>query len=389
MEVRRLSSKLIKIKWKFMKKLTFMIILFLIISINVLSSAQQKANTIITGQVADIESGEYLENVNVFLSFTTIGTSTAKDGTFKLLKVPNGMFDLVVSRIGYERHVITLQIVRADSFHYEIKLKPQLLQTDEVEVIVDRPKEWKKNLKIFMKTFIGETDNAQYCKILNPEVLNLYFDEKTDTLVASSDSILIIDNYALGYRIHLILDQFAWDVNKDAGYYLICPLFEELKSHIPKEHSEWRQNREKTYKGSFKHFLHTLNMGNTDSEMFHIFSGPLKNLMRRSGHRVNPDEIQLMTMHGTPFKLLQFPGYLRIEYGRRAGEQTGGEKVWDKFSKRWIDNPNILQNGTDSIITLRDSYALVDTLGNLINPLSIEVFGMWAKKRVSDLLPMH
>ncbi|MBI4811657.1 MAG: carboxypeptidase-like regulatory domain-containing protein [Ignavibacteriales bacterium] len=351
--------------------------------------AQEDAKTIVTGKISDVETGELLENVNVFLSFTTIGTSTVKDGGFKLANIPIGVFDLVISRVGYERHVITLQIVQPDSFHYELKLKPQLLQTDEVEVIAESPEDWKENLERFIKTFIGETDNAQHCKILNPEVLNLYFDEKTDTLVASSDSILYIDNYALGYRIHFILVQFIWDVNKDAGYYLIYPLFEELKPHTPKERSEWQQNREKTYKGSLKHFLCTLNSGNTDAEMFSIFSGPLKYLARGFGHRVSPDEFQLIPQHGTPFKLLQFPGYLRIEYGRRDGEYTRGEKVWDKFTKRWIDNPSIAQNATASIITLKNMYALIDTLGNLLNPLAIEVSGMWGNKRVSELLPMH
>ncbi len=356
---------------------------------NIQLSAQQEVKTIITGQVVDAETGELLENVNVFLSFTTIGTSTAKDGSFKLANIPIGVFDLVISRVGYERQVITLQIVQNDSFHYEIKLKPQLFQTDEVEVIADIPEEWQKNLKIFVKTFIGETDNSKYCKILNPEVLILYFDEKTDTLVASSDSILHIDNYALGYRIHFILDQFVWDVNKDAGHYLIYPLFEELKPHNPKEHSEWKENREKTYKGSLKHFLCTLNSENTDAEMFRIFSGPLKNLSRGFGHRVSPDEFRLIPQHSTPFKLLQFPGYLKIEYGRKGSEYPGGEKVWDKFTQRWIDNPNIAQNGTISFITLKDTYALIDTLGNLLNPLSIEVSGAWANKRVSELLPTH
>jgi len=351
--------------------------------------SEQDSKSIVTGKISDAETGEMLENVNVFLSFTTIGTSTAEDGSFKLTNIPVGVFDLVISRVGYERHVITLQIVKTDSFHYEIKLKPQLLQTDEVAVIAESPEEWKKNLKKFEKAFIGETDNAKYCKILNPEVLNFNFDEKNDTLVASSDSILHIDNFALGYRIHLILAMFVWDVKKDAGYYLIYPHFEELQPRTLNERSEWQQNRENTYKGSLKHFLYTLNSGNTEAEKFIIFSGSLKNLARGFGHRVSPDEFQIAPLNGTHFKMLQFPGSLRIEYGRRDGEYTGGEKVWDEITKRWIDNPNFAQNIKSSIITLKKSFTLIDTLGNLFDPLAIEVTGDWAQKRIADLLPLY
>ncbi|MDI6767239.1 MAG: carboxypeptidase-like regulatory domain-containing protein [Bacteroidota bacterium] len=348
----------------------------------------QEVKSIVTGRVSDAESGDFLDNVNVFLSFTTIGTSTAKDGSFKLTNIPVGVFDLVVSRIGYERQFIILQIGHPDSFHYEIKLKSQILQTNEVEVIAESPEEWKQNLKKFVKAFIGETENAKYCKILNPEVLNLYFDGKTDTLIASSDSILCIDNYGLGYRIHFILNQFVWDVKKDAGHYLLYTLFEELQPQAEKEYSNWVQNRNRTYKGSLKHFLCELNSKDTDLEMFSIFSGPLKNLARGFGHRVSPDEFQLIPQHGTPFKLLQFLGHLRIEYGRVGSEFTGGKKIWERATKRWIDNPNITQNVTANIINLKNSYALIDTLGNLFNPLAIEVSGTWAKKRVAELLPM-
>ncbi|MBI4811660.1 MAG: hypothetical protein HY800_09530 [Ignavibacteriales bacterium] len=42
-----------------------------------------------------------------------------------------------------------------------------------------------------------------------------------------------------------------------------------------------------------------------------------------------------------------------------------------------------------SIISQNNPNALIDSLGNLFNPLAIEVTGKWAKNRVSDLLPLY
>jgi hypothetical protein len=96
--------------------------------------------------------------------------------------------------------------------------------------------------------------------------------------------------------------------------------------------------------------------------MFRIHSGSLKKLAGGSGHRVNPEELGLAKQEGTPFKMLRFPGYLRVDYGSR---------------------------GSMSIITLNEAYALVDSSGNLLNPLSIEVAGEWASRRVAELIPLY
>lgn len=331
---------------------------------NVQLSAQQGGKAIIAGQVIDAETGELLEDVNVFLSFTTIGTSTLKNGSFKMINIPSGIFDLMVSHVGYEQHVETTQINESDSLYYEIKLEPKILQTGEIEVVAESPIEWKKNLNRFVKAFIGKTENASECKILNPEVLDLIFNEDTDTLVASSDSVLIVENAALGYRIYIILDRFIWNIDQDCGHYVIYPRFEEIQSQMSEEMSKWSENRQICYKGSLKHFLRSIQSGIGDEENFKIYAGTLIKLKTGQGHYVDPQELLLMSGIDMPVRKLIFPDYLRIEYG-------------GKFQ----------YNG--SIINLREEYALIDTIGNLLNPLSLEISGFWAQKRIAELLPLY
>ena len=346
--------------------------------------AQQNVKRIINGQVKDTETSEPVGSVNVFLSNTTIGTSTDSTGIFMIPDVPSGVFDLVISRVGYEREIKLVDMVSSESLYYDIKLIPKIIQTTEFEITVDQPTEWKKNLNRFIKVFIGGSEFADECKIHNPEVINFRF--FNDTLIAQTDSILHIDNMSLGYRLHIILNEFIWNTDRDYGHYLIYPFFAPLNTRDTKEKTEWEENRQKAYKGSLKHFLHALVHRNTEENMFRIFAGTLDKLMSGYGHRVNPEDFEIEQIEGTPLFSLKFNGFLRVEYGKiidneiERGGNYHGVPVW---GVRKIDF------SSTSIITMRSYCAYIDSLGNLFDPLSIEVSGMWANKRVAELVPMY
>jgi hypothetical protein len=50
--------------------------------------AQQNNSIDIIGEVVDDETGATLENVNVFLATTSMGTTTGKNGEFNISNVP-------------------------------------------------------------------------------------------------------------------------------------------------------------------------------------------------------------------------------------------------------------------------------------------------------------
>lgn len=345
--------------------------------------AQHQTRTIIVGRVTDAMTDEPLENTNVFISFTTIGTTTDSNGNFELKNLPLGMFTLVTSRVGYDQYVNSIQVFQHDSLYYEIKLKPYALEMQPVEITAKKDKEWEENLKRFMKVFIGEVDNSEDCIIVNPAVLNFAFVH--DTLFCWSNNILLIDNRFLGYRLHIVLRDFVWNMRTDAGHYLIYPSFESLKAHDSEVTSKWESNRKKVYKGSIKHFLRSLYFGIAEEEMFTIFSGPLNKLTMGGGHRVHSSEFNLEQQPGLPFKTLSFTGSLRVEYGRRSEESYIFQ---DKYGRQerlvWVDDLKSV-----SIISMKNSYAIIDSLGNLLNPLSLEVSGTWAKNRIANLLPLY
>jgi len=363
----------------------FFIVIILVTGVMTMDAiTQDQTRTVIFGRVTDVETGEPLENVNVFVAFTTIGTTTDSRGNFELKNVPFGVFTLVTSRVGYEQQVNSLQVFQHDSLYYEIRLKPYILEMQSMEITAKKDKEWEENLERFVKVFIGEVDNSEDCIIVNPEVLNFGF--FNDTLFCGSNNILLIDNKFLGYRLHIVLRDFVWNTRTDAGYYLIYPSFEPLEAHDSDVISEWKSNRKKAYNGSIKHFLRSLYFGNAEQEMFTIFSGPLKKLAMGGGHRVYSSEFNLEQQPGLPFKTLSFTGYLRVEYGRRSEESYIIQDKYRRARERlvWVDDLKSI-----SIISLKNSYAIIDSLGNLLNPLSLEVSGGWAKSRIANLLPLY
>ncbi len=344
-------------------------------------SEQLRHTGTIRGQVTDADSGRPISNVNVFLANTFLGTSTDTNGGFFLRGVPPGSFSLVVSRVGYERQIQSVLLAQGDSLVRNIQLTANPLSTQAIEVSTSYPKDWEENLKRFSRAFIGESNN---CRILNPEVLT--FRCAHDSLLANADSVLRIENRELGYYLQVSLEDFYWNTAQDYGHYLIYPLFESLRPKSERENSMWEENRLKAYKGSLKHFLHSLVIHDCERELFTVFSGSLRSLLKGTGHRVDPSELDLSPAEGTPFQKLTFPGVLRIEYGQRSDEIQPEEGMYRGRPRRMsgVEDMNSV-----SVIELKSSFALIDSAGNVLNPPALEVAGRWGENRVSELLPLY
>ncbi len=88
----------------------------------------QSVNSIsIKGKVMDAGTGAPLSDVNVFLSNTTIGTTTGTDGQFVIKNVPLGTYNVIFSYIGYETEKKNLYAYKSDSFNFQIFLKEKQL----------------------------------------------------------------------------------------------------------------------------------------------------------------------------------------------------------------------------------------------------------------------
>ncbi len=238
-------------------------ILFLLVAF--FTNAQYK----IEGKVIDSVSQKPLSDINIFLSHTTNGTSSNNKGEFQLSNLKQEKYELVVSSLNYEETIIPISVIN-NTEPFLIKLKPTANILKEVVVEPYDKNGWDEWGEQFKSYFIGSTQLAKYCKLLNPEVIKFRFNSKTNKLHAFTNKMLVFENKRLGYRIRYVLSKFEIDFTYHTFSFKGYPLFEELKPNNSKEANRWNQLRNETYKGSIRHFIRSLYYDNLEKDGFEI-----------------------------------------------------------------------------------------------------------------------
>ncbi|HTO93358.1 MAG TPA: carboxypeptidase-like regulatory domain-containing protein [Bacteroidota bacterium] len=318
----------------------------------------------VQGTVRDAATGAPLENTNVYLSATTLGTATDSAGRFTLRNIPPGVYQVVASRVGYRIASRTVNVADGAALRVDLKIEALEIRGEEVQVFARVDTEWRRMLKDFLKAFLGEGANAGECAILNPEVMDFREDSASAILLASTDSVLRIENRALGYMLYARLGLFEWDLQEDRGRFILYPEFVPLRARDSAEEADWRAHRARSYDGSLRDFLSSLVAGKADERRFIIRTGTLAELQTGRSHPLAPDDIRIAPVPGQRFWRLVFDAWLRVDHPR------------DNERHR-------------SFIRLGTQPAVIDAAGNPVDPLTMEVIGDWTKYRVADMLPLN
>jgi carboxypeptidase-like protein len=221
------------------------VFLFLPLSIN----AQE-----ISGKVSDT-LGTPLSNASVFVSNTSIGTITNKNGDFVIHNTPEGTFDLVISYVGYE--TLVSKISNHNKSHFLFTLKPKDNDLQNVIIRNYEKNGWERWGFLFTNNFIGTSALADHCKILNPKDIGFVYSEKKRVLAAYSQKPIIIINKKLGYRIEFDLEEFRFDFNSKFMLFEGYPLFIPLDGNKSQQR-KWASKRKEVYEGSLLHFMRAL-----------------------------------------------------------------------------------------------------------------------------------
>ncbi|MEX8546651.1 MAG: carboxypeptidase-like regulatory domain-containing protein [Mucilaginibacter sp.] len=386
----------------------FFFCFWLILTIPAISLAQTGT---ISGKVTAIDTKGPLGKASVFLSNATFGTVTAEDGTFTLTGVKPGQYNLVVSILGYETYNQSI-LVGEKPQQLTIEMMPKPIQMREV--VITTSANWKKNYALFIRNFIGTTENAKLCKVLNPHAVYLIYHKKTQTLEASTDEFLEVENRALGYKVRFLIKEFESSSLTSIIRYQGQVLFEELKGSEGQK-KKWQEKRRQAYYGSSMHFFRALYQQKLQEEGFVI-----RQLQRRPNPKRLPEEIlqkkyvQFNKSNNRDSvtywnEKAQEPRYienlikqpLHEEDVLRRTEQPGlfaltfPDCLYVVYTKKSdpnnLDNvyrPLDLESNATSIITLYAQYALFDLNGVVISPQSTLYEGDWANDKLAELLPV-
>jgi CarboxypepD_reg-like domain len=208
----------------------------------------------ISGKIVRADTKSPVAGANVFFSNSSYGTTTNSNGTFTLNNVRPGQYTLVISHLGYTDFVETI-LVSKESITRNIELVPKSIVLRGVTITTGA--DWKRNFEQFKKEFIGVDENAKYCEIMNPQILDFTYYSTQKVLLAAADQFLIVENKALGYRVKFLIDTFRSDGINRIITFGGKRLFEELPGNKAQQ-KKWRVARNISFYGSTMHFLRAL-----------------------------------------------------------------------------------------------------------------------------------
>ena len=323
----------------------------------------------IQGRVLDASDKTPIVGVNVYLNNTTVGGTTNKNGYYSFKTTLTGAYSLIFSFIGYSKQAYAVQLGKngSKSIKVDAQLKELIYEAGEVTVTGDNRK-WRRNFTAFSRNFIGESDFADLTGIENFTVIE-FNDENRNEFQAFSKEPLVIMNRALGYKVVVDLEEFEWNLRRRTGYYYTYQRFEELEPENDAERQIWDENRKKAYRGSLKHFLHSVYHDKVYSEGFTY----------RQTRSLRKAELQELTYHRTVKGIPENSGFVFYNLSRPISVMYTIDTN-DLLTSRRVEESAMNPLRNNDIIG-------IDQHGNLYDPLSVQVAGAWSFYRIADQLP--
>lgn len=211
-------------------------------------------NASITGTVTDADSKRRIAGANIFISNTSKGTVSDGNGVFALHDIPAGKYELVISNTGYETIVFPFSSNDLPK-KLDVQMQVKVKQWETVNVTPFEKDGWEKWGRLFTEAFLGQSANAADCKILNKDAVRFRYNKKEGYLEAVADTLLLIENKALGYFIRYQMEAFEYNFNHRSVVYGGYPLFEEMDTTRKAKQRRYAKARQKAFYGSPMHFM--------------------------------------------------------------------------------------------------------------------------------------
>jgi hypothetical protein len=288
------------ILWLQLFKLSVMkkfVLLFLFINLQIVAY-----NQVIKGTVFDQKTKERIGFATLYFNGTFVGTYSDENGNFELDVSKNASMALTISAIGYYSFTLTEFSTGKPVLVY---LTPKVYEMKEVVVSAkSHAMQRKANLRTFRNQFLGETDNARNCTIMNESDITFNYDSDRDTLKAFASKPIIIDNRALGYKITYFLDKFEYYRRSNSFIFKGNIIFTKNLITEESEKQAFERKRKTAYLGSRMHFFRALWADDLKSTGFVIENSAGEILAYKD---IVDDKV-------SPRKFLQYPDKLGICY---------------------------------------------------------------------------
>lgn len=354
----------------------------------VIFSVAQNQKFQLSGNVIDAETNKPLEYVNIYLSNTSLGSSTLSDGSFIINNISSGEYLIYFSCIGYEPFITSLTFTKHSILLDTIKMKVNPINLQEITIEAPKPTEWQKHLITFTSLLLGGGNNSNECQIINPEAIE--FEETNNIIKVKIPSLLKIKNKALGYKLLLDIKDFEWDSNLLVKY-LCIPYLSESTEENEDIIKKIYNLRKATYNGSLRHFFVSLINNRLNEEGFRIIPFDYVK-MKELNDRMQLNGVELAKK--LPAEILK----KETDYLYRIQSKDGyyvlninnsNDPAYSNFA-RLYNYPCLNSNQQLSIIQFKSNFFGLTLEGTQFqNGYYYDLGGYWAFKGMSDFLPSN
>lgn len=340
--------------------------------------------------LVDKSTKKPISDAHLFISNSSIGTTSDSQGNCKLHIPSSKNHSLVISHVSYETLILEAENFPSLINGIVINMTSNGIDLNEVMITAKRGSKWKRNFKRFKQTLLGDDIAASQCTILNPEVLR--FEEEGGTFTASATELLRIDNDYLGYEILFHLESLIIQEDGSRFYKGMGQFYEKEKTLDNKR----QKRREKSYLNSTAHFLRSL------------LESPDAGILQQKGYQVSialydkgtfldlaypapkdlykADDIQgLYQLHFSEFLTINHLDILQTTEGATVSI-SGAEQ--QKFGSDRTQSISQTKEATISRIYKISRYLLFDQNGNIINKSDVREYNYWAEQRLATTLPI-
>jgi len=227
---------------------------------------------VITGKVYDNATGAPIANVTVYLNGTSYFTTTNDSGAFylKISQIINTQ--LIISHVAYKTVVID------NPFEKESREIFLIRKNYELNEVVIKPGRfsYKELWKAFEQQFLGDNAAGKSCKIQNKKDIELYYDKDDNTLHATSEQPVVVENKYLGYQIRCSLIDFSvryrelsLNAKSIETVRLLCNIFFTDLTHNDRV---IKKRKDDIYKESVNYFFKSLTTKTFQSSKHRIYN---------------------------------------------------------------------------------------------------------------------
>lgn len=239
--------------------------ILLIILINLHIAAY---NQVIKGTIKDKQTDSTILFASIYFNGTFVGTASDQDGNFEFDISKYSSMPITISSVGYYSITLDKYSINQPNIIY---LTPKVFELKET-IIKDKSLVRKRKiyLRMFKHVFLGTTQNARSCEILNETDISFNYNSDKDTLKVFASKPLIIHNKALGYKITYFLDKFEYEKRSGNAVFYGNILFTENSSIEKTGIDSNERKRMEAYFGSRMHFFRSLWLDDLKSNMYKV-----------------------------------------------------------------------------------------------------------------------